>query len=350
MDGLAPTGRNFQHRRLLITSGLVLNWLIRHGCRAELGLHFTGIGLGIVVSGLAVAAMASLDWAGQWLGLGVLGLVFMLPAWWWMPCASRGRRHRHNAGRRASRRWMGFCGGVFFVAGFGYVISATFIIAIVGKLPLLANLGGWVWVLVGLMATPSCFVWDRLAARLGRFGAFAGLWPLQTVSIALPAASEGALLNLLSAALYGGTFVGIVSLTLSIIGRHFPANPAKAMARDAQLWRGADCGAGAGWLYRHRHRQLSRRAVAGGGGDAGRHGGAWRPCGKNPLTALDKANKPAVHYHPQRRFELPACGRFTNAAKRMRNLHSFGWRVFVCRPARQRRFNAHNLQALDKSC
>jgi MFS family permease len=31
--------------------------------------------------------------------------------------------------------------------------------------------------------------------------------------------------------LYGGTFVGIVSLTLSIIGRCFPANPAKAMAR-----------------------------------------------------------------------------------------------------------------------
>jgi MFS family permease len=38
-------------------------------------------------------------------------------------------------------------------------------------------------------------------------------------------------LNLLSAVLYGGTFVGIVSLTLTLIGRSFPDNPAKAMAR-----------------------------------------------------------------------------------------------------------------------
>ena len=42
---------------LLIASGPVLNWLMRHGHRPELGLHFAGIGLGIVVSGLAVAAM-----------------------------------------------------------------------------------------------------------------------------------------------------------------------------------------------------------------------------------------------------------------------------------------------------
>ncbi|MDE1978833.1 MAG: YbfB/YjiJ family MFS transporter, partial [Betaproteobacteria bacterium] len=37
---------------LLLASGLALNWLIRHGHRPELGLHFTGLGLGIVVSGL----------------------------------------------------------------------------------------------------------------------------------------------------------------------------------------------------------------------------------------------------------------------------------------------------------
>ena len=180
---------------------------------------------------LAVAAMASLDWAGQWLGLGVLGLVFMLPAWWWMPAPAGAGATATAPAAGPSRRWMGFFVAAYFCAGFGYVISATFIIAIVGKLPLLANLGGWVWVLVGLMATPSCFVWDRLAARLGQIPALLLAYGLQTVSIALPAASEGALLNLLSAALYGGTFVGIVSLTLSIIGRHFPANPAKAMAR-----------------------------------------------------------------------------------------------------------------------
>ena len=45
---------------LLLASGLVLNWLTRHHHRQELGLHFTGLGLGIVVSGLALASM--IEW------------------------------------------------------------------------------------------------------------------------------------------------------------------------------------------------------------------------------------------------------------------------------------------------
>ena len=32
---------------LLLGSGLIMNWLIRHGHRSELGIHFGGIGVGI---------------------------------------------------------------------------------------------------------------------------------------------------------------------------------------------------------------------------------------------------------------------------------------------------------------
>ncbi len=64
---------------VLISSGLVLHWRIRQGHQPELGLHFSGLGLGIVVSGLAVAAMLGrLSWAGQWIGLGALGMGFLL--------------------------------------------------------------------------------------------------------------------------------------------------------------------------------------------------------------------------------------------------------------------------------
>jgi hypothetical protein len=53
----------------------------------------------------------------------------------------------------------------------------------------------------------------------------AGYLHVQFESILLPALSDGTVANVASAVLYGGTFVGIVSLTLSIIGRCFPANP-----------------------------------------------------------------------------------------------------------------------------
>jgi len=217
---------------LLLASGLVLNWLMRRGHRPELGLHFIGLGGGIVVSGLAVAAMVgNLSWQGQWISLGLLGIAFFLPAWFWLPAPTAFQAQAQTATPAPSRRWMALLIAAYFCAGFGYVISATFIVAIVEKLPMLAGKGGWVWVIVGVAAAPACFLWDRIAAGLGQVPALLLGYGLQTVSIILPAVSDGTLANLVSAVLYGSTFVGIVSLTLSLIGRCFPANPAKAMAR-----------------------------------------------------------------------------------------------------------------------
>lgn len=222
---------------LLLASGLVLNWLMRQGHRPELGLHFMGLGLGIVVSGIAVGAMADwLTWDKQWLGLGLLGLVFFLPAWWWLPAPAPATPQATAAKSAAaanapSQRWMWLLIAAYFCAGFGFVISATFIVAILGKLPLLAGKGSWVWVIVGLAAAPSCFVWDRVASSMGQIRTLMIAYGLQTISIVLPVMTDSVALNMMGAVLFGATFVGIVSLTLTLIGRHFPANPAKAMAR-----------------------------------------------------------------------------------------------------------------------
>ncbi|MDQ3058955.1 MAG: YbfB/YjiJ family MFS transporter [Pseudomonadota bacterium] len=220
---------------LLLASGLVLNWLMRQGHRPELGLHFMGLGLGIVVSGSAVSVMVEwLTWERQWMGLGALGLVFFLPAWCWLPAPVA---LQATAAKPAStpaaptRRWMWLLIAAYFCAGFGFVISATFIVAILVKLPLLAGKGGWVWVIVGLAAAPSGFMWDRIARSAGQIRALMMAYGLQTVSIVLPVMTDSAALNVIGAILFGATFVGIVSLTLTLIGRHFPANPAKAMAR-----------------------------------------------------------------------------------------------------------------------
>lgn len=222
---------------LLLASGLVLNWLMRQGHRPELGLHFMGLGLGIVVSGIAVGAMADwLTWDKQWLGLGLLGLVFFLPGWWWLPAPAPATLQATAAKSAApssapSQRWMWLLIAAYFCAGFGFVISATFIVAILGKLPLLAGKGSWVWVIVGLAAAPSCFVWDRVASSVGQIRTLMIAYGLQTISIVLPVMTDSVALNMMGAILFGATFVGIVSLTLTLIGRHFPANPAKAMAR-----------------------------------------------------------------------------------------------------------------------
>lgn len=218
---------------MLLASGLVLNWLIRSGLRPELGLHFSGAGLGIVVSGLAVAALQPLlRWDGIWIGLAVLGVALALPAWAWMPAPADDLSRRGSSAAAApSRAWSTLFTASYVCAGFGYVTSATYIVAIAVRLPQLAAAGNWVWVLVGLAAAPSSFLWDRIATAIGQNRALLLGFALQTVSIVLPAISATPASYLVAAVLYGGTFVGIVNLTLSIVGRHAPANPAKAMAR-----------------------------------------------------------------------------------------------------------------------
>lgn len=218
---------------MLLASGLVLNWLMRHGHRPELGLHFAGVGLGIVVSGVAVGGMAhTLAWDAQWLALGALGAVLFVPAWCWLPAPAPLHVHTAQApSTPPSQRWLVLMMAAYFCAGFGYVISATFIVAILVKLPALAAWGSWAWVIVGLAATPSNFVWDRVARALGQIPALLLAYAVQTLSVLVPLFTDGPGWNLLGALLYGGTFAGIVSLTLTLIGRHYPANPAKAMAR-----------------------------------------------------------------------------------------------------------------------
>lgn len=125
-------------------------------------------------------------------------------------------------------RWM-LAG--YFCAGWGFVISATFTVAIVERQPLLHGQGPWAWLLVGLAATPAVFLWDRVARRLGDLNALVLAFALQIVSVLLPASSGSLAAALLGALLYGATFIGLVSLTLALVGRRSPGNPGKAMAR-----------------------------------------------------------------------------------------------------------------------
>ena len=218
---------------LLIGSGLMLNWLMRNGHRPELGIHFGGLGGGIMVSGLVAVVMAavSLDWAQQWLTLSALAALLFIPAWLWLPEPAVAANQQTTAPAPPSRHWLTLMIAMYFCAGVGFVVSATFTVAMVEKIPALAGWGSWVWVLVGIAATPACFVWDRVSRRIGDMPALQLAFAGQIVAIVLPALSTNAAAAVFSSALYGATFIGIVSLTLTIIGRHYPANPAKAMAR-----------------------------------------------------------------------------------------------------------------------
>lgn len=221
---------------MLLASGLILNWLLRHHQRAELGIHFAGAGLGIVLVSVVIEVMVNvaISWDLQWFYLGGLALLLAVPAWRWMPTPDT--RPMTISGEALvdappSRLFMTLLLVAYFCAGYGYVISATFIVDIVESQPTLTGMGQYVFLLVGLAAIPAAIVWDHIARAIGYLRALALAYGVQVIGIVLPALTDSLAGVFLSAVLYGGTFIGCVSLVLTMAGRFFPTKPAKLMGK-----------------------------------------------------------------------------------------------------------------------
>jgi len=220
---------------MLFGTGLILNWLIRHNHRSELGIHFAGIGLGIAGCAAAVALMSSwLDWREQWFAFTAFGCVLLVPALRWLPPPDRSAVTKTGevmADRPPTALFMRLFMVAYFCAGIGYVVSATFIVAIVDQLPGLAGRGTLVFLAIGVAAAPACIVWDLIARRSGELNALILAGVLQIVGILLPVVAGGLAAALAGALLFGGTFIGMVSLVLTMAGRYYPTRPAKMMGK-----------------------------------------------------------------------------------------------------------------------
>lgn len=220
---------------LLIGSGLILNWMLKHGHKAELGVHFGGLGLGIAVSAALAKLMSQeLNWIMQWSVFTVVGILLAIPAWLWLPRPSSHTFTKSGESlvdKPPRQNWMYLLYAAYFCAGIGYVISATFLVAIVDNQAELNGNGSLVWLVTGLAATPACVIWDRIARKLGELNALMLAYTINALGIIIPAINHSLFGVLLSGFLFGATFIGIVSLMLTMVGKFYPTKPAKPMGK-----------------------------------------------------------------------------------------------------------------------
>jgi MFS family permease len=115
--------------------------------------------------------------------------------------------------------------------GFGYIVTATFLVAIVRASPLISATEPVVWLVVGLTAAPSVTLWARVASHLGISRTFSLACVVEAVGVAASVVWPTVPGVLFAAALLGGTFMGLTALGLAAARQFAPANPRPVLAR-----------------------------------------------------------------------------------------------------------------------
>jgi predicted MFS family arabinose efflux permease len=201
---------------LVLASTLVLERLsvVR---RSDLAAwHFAGVGIGITISALLIEALNGLHfgWRWMWLGGGTISLAAVFAVGALVPEGTKSGDVSEQAlsvGPPPHLWRLIIAYGLF---GFGYVITATFIVAIVRGSPDVRQLEYVVWLVLGLSAIPSVAAWSTIARHLGMLRAFALACLVEAIGVFVSVTSLNVVGLLIAAAFLGGTFMGITALGL----------------------------------------------------------------------------------------------------------------------------------------
>src|SRR5580693_7114693 len=218
---------------IVCASTLVLERLSASGRGSLSAIQFAGVGFGIMISAIAVSAMlaAGANWRSLWIGTGSLAMLAAVGAALLIPAAERGGAPMRTKVTGAPASGMAAMIVAYGLFGFGYIITATFLVAIVRLTNEVRVLEPWVWTLFGLAAIPSVTVWNWLGRRIGILNAFAAACAIEAVGVAISVEWVTIPGICLSALLLGGTFMGITVLGF-MAGRMLSSgHPHRAFAR-----------------------------------------------------------------------------------------------------------------------
>ncbi|MFN7010569.1 MAG: YbfB/YjiJ family MFS transporter [Allorhizobium sp.] len=217
---------------MIFLTSIVLAHAARAGSEAVQSAHFGGVGFGIAASSLMVmlVGLAGGDWRADWLigaavaGAMVLAVLLLLP---------RGPVHAAKIPREPPLVWdraMVLTTLSYGLFGFGYVVTATFIVTMAR----LGNSGAAVefltWFVTGLTAAASLFVWRPVMLRIGLAGAyFVGLL-IEAAGVLASVLLEPPAAPVIGGALLGATFMIITAYGLRLGRTLSPQSPRRVLA------------------------------------------------------------------------------------------------------------------------
>ncbi len=220
---------------LVFTSAIVLSHGAVAGNDHVQAAHFGGPGAGIAISSVMVLALgyvfddAADGWRADWIGGALFCLVSLGVAWALLPKAPV---HTGQAKEPALvwNRPMVLLTLSYGSFGFGYVITATFLVAIArmsASGPIVEFL---CWFIAGVTATFALFIWKPFVRLLGLGGVYVAALIIEAIGVLATVALPHSVAPLIGGALFGATFLAITAYGLQIGRRLSPDSPRRILA------------------------------------------------------------------------------------------------------------------------
>ncbi|MBY3210809.1 YbfB/YjiJ family MFS transporter [Rhizobium laguerreae] len=220
---------------MVFTSSIVLS----HGAAAGNDVqaaHFGGPGAGIALSSVMVLliGLAFHDgpggWRADWIGGALYCAASLVVVFLLLPSAPA---QSAQTGKEPALVWnrpivlLTLSYGLF---GFGYVITATFLVTIAR----LSATGPFVeflcWFIAGLTAAVALFAWKPLVKPLGLGGVYVAALLVEAAGVLATVALPPSAAPLIGGALFGATFLAITAFGLQIGRKLSPDSPRRILA------------------------------------------------------------------------------------------------------------------------
>jgi MFS family permease len=214
ISGIASAG-------IFILGSSIVMERISQSKNAHLGiLIYSGVGAGIVLSGIVSPILiAHFDIQIAWIGLSLICIPLAIFSWFVMIPVPLSDTAYSNDPESDTFKYPGLFPWLilaYFCEGFGYIVSGTFIVSYLQDQSGPLSSGAFAWTMVGLTASVSVPVFHQLSKRMHAVHVLIIAHFMQGIGILIPVLSSHWLAINLGAILFGGTFMGITALSLSI--------------------------------------------------------------------------------------------------------------------------------------
>jgi predicted MFS family arabinose efflux permease len=218
---------------LVLASGIVLDKLAAINKTSWSGLFYGGVGLGIFLSSFIIPSLNhSFKWEGAWIGLAVVSGILTVFVWIWLNETSNDQEMKNKQEIFANvppANWLLWLFIAYGLEGLGYIVTGTFIVSIAEKTSSFHKGATLVWMMVGLAAIPSCLIWSMFAKKWGFVKSLVFAMALQSLGIMMPAFWISKTSFVISALLFGATFMGITTLATTLGRQMNPSNSSRTI-------------------------------------------------------------------------------------------------------------------------